>query len=267
MSNYLFLLKDARHFQIITLSSLLLLLAFWSDFAPRPEVFILTASSALIFQYGFTRWFKLPHFDFRSSLITSLSLTLLFKSASVFLFPAAAFLAIASKFTLRFQGKHLFNPANFAIVAGLLLFPDFVWISPGQWGSTAWLGFALICLAVMVLSNARRGDMALFFLGSWAALTFGRALWLGDPLSIPLHNMQSGALLIFAFFMISDPKTTPDHRLGRLAFAAVTAIIGFSLQYGLQVREGIFYALFITCFCTPFLDLLLKDTRYQWGKT
>ena len=49
---------------------------------------------------------------------------------------------------------------------------------------------------------------------SFSALTrrllLARAFWLGDPLAIPLHQMQSGSLLIFAFFMISDPRTTPD---------------------------------------------------------
>ena len=41
------------------------------------------------------------------------------------------------------------------------------------------------------------------------ALVFGRSLWLGEPMSIPLHRLQNGALLLFTFFMISDPRTTP----------------------------------------------------------
>ena len=49
---------------------------------------------------------------------------------------AAPVLAIGSKFLFRVRGKHLFNPAAFAIVA-LLLTSDEVWVSPGQWGAAA----------------------------------------------------------------------------------------------------------------------------------
>jgi len=265
MREYFRFLDDPRHFQIITLSSLLGLLLFWSDFAPSLFVFVLTVVSACLTQFAFVRFYKVKNLDFKSPLITSLSLTLLLKASALWIFPLAAFCAMASKFLVRFDAKHLFNPANFAIVSFLLLFPDMVWVSPGQWGSAIWLGFALVCLAVLVLSRARRADISLFFLGAWASLIFGRALWLGDPLDIPVHNMQSGALLIFAFFMISDPKTTPDSRVGRLIFAVMSAMIGFGLQYGFQVREGIFYGLFLTCLFTPFVDRFFKAQRYQWG--
>jgi len=40
----------------------------------------------------------------------------------------------------------------------------------------------------------------------------GRSLYVGEPLTIPFHRLESGALLLFTFFMISDPKTTPDSR-------------------------------------------------------
>jgi len=42
---------------------------------------------------------------------------------------------------------------------------------------------------------------------------------LGEPMTIPFHRLESGSLLLFTFFMISDPKTTPDSRIGRIAFA------------------------------------------------
>jgi len=46
-----------------------------------------------------------------------------------------------------------------------------------------------------VTGKAKRWDVSLSLLGFYAALVFGRALWLGDPLAIPVHQMQSGALL------------------------------------------------------------------------
>ena len=75
--------------------------------------------------------------------------------------------------------------------------------------------------------------MTYAFLGFYALLVVGRAVWLGDPLTIPLHHLQSGALLLFAFFMISDPKTTPDSRAGRVLFATLVALGAVLVQFGL----------------------------------
>ena len=258
---------DARHFQILSLGTLLSLLFFWSDFAPPAHVVLMVVSSTLITQFLCFKFLKIPSTDYRSPFITSLSLCLLFKTNIIWLYPLAGIVAIAGKFFLRWNGKHLFNPANLAIVAGLLLLPENIWVSPGQWGSLIWLSFGLVCLAIMVLSKAGRADMSLFFLGFWAMLLFGRALWLGDPLSIPLHNLQSGALLIFAFFMISDPMTTPNHRVGRMVFALCVAVAAFIMQYQFQIREAVFYALFMVCMVTPLLDYVLKNQRYQWRQT
>ena len=159
--------KDARHFQIITLGSLLLLLLAWSDFAPSFIVVFLTITATLLTQFLFFKFLKIPSNDYRSPLITSLSLCLLFKTNLIWIYPLAGAVAMASKFLIRFNNKHIFNPANAAIVFGLVLLPAYVWVSPGQWGSAVWLGFALICLAGLVLSRAGRADIALFFLGSW----------------------------------------------------------------------------------------------------
>ncbi len=160
----------------------------------------------------------MPNIDLRSPLITGLSLSLLLRANDPFLPAIAGFIAIASKFVLRIDGRHIFNPAGFAIVV-LLLTSNGVWISPGQWGTGIWLAALIAFFAILVLQASQRSDMALFFLGSHAALLVARAHWLGDPLAIPLHQLQSGSLLIFTFFMISDPKTTPDSRFGRLLFA------------------------------------------------
>ena len=99
---------------------------------------------------------------------------------------------------------------------------------------------------------------------SYAALVFGRALWLGDPLAIPLHQMQSGALLVFAFFMISDPKTTPDARAGRLLYAAIVATVDFSIQFGLHNSAGIILALVFTAPLVPLIDRFFRGPRYSW---
>jgi Na+-transporting NADH:ubiquinone oxidoreductase subunit NqrB len=260
-----FLNRDARHYQILTLSILFLFQFFMSDFGSNFIVLATTGVSLCFFQYIGTKIIQLPFFDFKSSLITALSLTLLLKTNLLWLFPVAALLVVAVKFIIRVRGNHIFNPANIAIVTLLLLVPDLVWVSPGQWGSAVWFGFVLLFLAGLVLGKATRIDTALFFFVSYSCLLFGRTLWLGDPLEIPLHQLQSGALLIFTFFMITDPKTTPDHRLGRFLFVSCVAVLGFILQFSFQIREGLFYALAIVSIFRPLVDIVLVSDRFQWG--
>ncbi|MFQ5983220.1 MAG: DUF2330 domain-containing protein, partial [Woeseiaceae bacterium] len=161
--------------------------------------------------------------------------------------------------------KHVFNPANVALVA-LMLLSDRAWVSSGQWGSTAIVAFALACLGVIVLTHAKRAETTIGFLGAYAALIFGRGLWLEDPLSIPLHQLQNGALLLFAFFMISDPKTTPNTAIGRYAFASIVAVIAFAIQFIFYEPNGPILALVMSAPMVPIIDALSRGRNYQWHR-
>jgi enediyne biosynthesis protein E5 len=258
--------SDARHFQIVALSSLLAVNFIWIDFGARPLYSALAISSSLLTQIVCSRLFKLPHIDLRSPLITGLSLSLLLRANDPWLPAIAGIIAITSKFVLRVDGRHVFNPAGFAIVV-LLFASKGVWISPGQWGTGVWLASLIAFFAILVLQASRRSDVALFFLGSHAALLFGRAYWLGDPLAIPLHQLQSGSLLIFAFFMISDPRTTPDSRLGRLLFAVAVALFAHYLAFFMQIRPALYFALIALSPLTPLLNRAIPANKFEWIPT
>ena len=126
----------------------------------------------------------------------------------------AAVVAIASKFTLRVRGKHVFNPTNFALVAMMLVTQAACGSRPGSGAAESSSRSLLASAGGLVVNRAARADVTLAFLACYAALLVGRSLWLGEPLAIPLHRLENGALVLFAFFMISDPKTTPDSRAG-----------------------------------------------------
>src|SRR5262249_54268496 len=257
--------SDARHYQIAALSTLLVFNLGWLDFGARPLNSGLAIGGALATQALCTRLCKLPSFDPRSALITGLSLSLLLRADAAWLHLVAAVIAIGAKFVFRLDGKHIFNPAGFAIVV-LLLTSNEVWISPGQWGSAVWFAALLCFFAILVLQAARRSDIAIFFLGSHAALLFARALWLGDPLAIPQHQLQSGSLLIFAFFMISDPRTTPDARLGRLLFAVTVAILAHYLAFFMQMRPALYIALIALAPLTFLIDRVIPAERFVWRR-
>jgi Na+-transporting NADH:ubiquinone oxidoreductase subunit NqrB len=256
---------DPRLFQIATLLGLLVMGVAHFDLAASWQQAATTLSGALGAQFVFARW-QNKTMDWRSPAITGLSLSLLLRTHDPRLWALSGAIAIGGKFLLRFNGKHLFNPACFAIVT-LLLGTHQVWVSPGQWGALAWSAAALACAAGLVLSRAGRVDMALAFLCAWGALLAARCVSLGDPWTIPIHQIQSGALLIFACFMITDPRSTPDARLARILFAALVAALAHLLQFRFQIREGLFYALTMVSFTTPLLDTLCPKERFQWNQT
>ena len=260
--------QDPRLWQVLSLSTLSAIQIFSSDFGTELPVLATAIGSCLLWQWIWTLFTKVPfEHSWPSALISGFSLSLLLRSDFLWIYPVVAGIVVSSKFLLRINDKHLFNPVNIAIVIALLIVPGWVWVSPGQWGSVAWLAALMICLAALVLSSAKRLDIALGFLGFWALLLFGRAVWLGDPFTIPIHQLQNGALLIFTFFMITDPRTTPDHRIGRLIFAGIVAMIGFGLQFGAHIREGLFFALALVSLTTPLLDALMKAQTFEWRKS
>ncbi|WP_315722922.1 MULTISPECIES: RnfABCDGE type electron transport complex subunit D [unclassified Bradyrhizobium] len=255
-------LPDARYFQIAALTTLLVINFALIDFGARPAASVIAIATALLTQLIGCRLSGLP-LDLKSPLITGLSLSLLLRADALWLHAAAAVIAIGSKFVLRIDGKHVFNPAGLAIVV-LLFSSSGVWISPGQWGTEIWFASLASLFAVLVLSASHRVDIAIYFLASHAALLLLRATWLGDPLVIPLHQLQSGSLLIFTFFMISDPRTTPDSHAGRLLFAAAVAVTAHYLAFVLQMRPALYVALIALSPLTLVLDRLIPAARFSW---
>ncbi len=258
---------DARWFQIAALTSLLLYGVVQLRFDVSWERIIALLGVVVVTQYICTRTFHLPVFDPKSALISGLSLCLLFRSNSALMAVIAGILAVASKFIVRWRGKHLFNPTNFAIVLLLTVAPSHVWVSPGQWGAFAFFAFLMVCVGGLVVCRAARADIAIAFLGAYVALLFGRSFWLHEPVSIPWHRVQNGALLLFAFFMISDPKTTPDSRSGRIIFASLVAFGAWYVQFRLFQTNGLLWSLAACSLAVPVLDLLLPGRRYQWQPT
>jgi enediyne biosynthesis protein E5 len=256
---------DPRLGQIAAQSTLLALTLAWLDFGPSPVQAAVYVGTALAVEVGRARLAGTAP-NFLSAWPTGLSLALLLRTHEPLLWVAAPAIAMGSKYLVRVNGKHIFNPSAFAIVV-LLLATRSVWVSPGQWGTRLWLLALAASLGFLVLARVARIDFALTFLAAHVALLFFRAWSLGDPFEIPLHQMQSGALLIFALFMLTDPRSTPDSRMGRLVFAIAVAAIGHVLMFRFQIREGLLYALILTSCATPLLDWLWPAPRYMWPIT
>ena len=255
--------EDARRYQILVLAGLLLYGMAWLGLDIGPAQAAVTLATALGTQLAGTRLCRLPRFDPWSALISGLSLCLLLRTGSLRLAAITAAIAVGSKFVLRVRGKHVFNPTNLAIVL-MLLVTNQVWVSPGQWGSTATFAFLLGAAGGLVVNRAARADVTVAFLAAHAALLFARSVWLGEPWTIPFHRLESGALVLFAFFMISDPRTTPDSRPGRLLFALAVAAGAYGVQFKLFRPNGLLWSLAVCSLAVPLIDRMLPGARFEW---
>lgn len=258
------ILADPRHFQILFLGTFLLygvLALQWDLELARYAVLL---STCLLVQWTFVRWKGIPLNSLKSALITGLGLCLLFHAGHWTTLVLGATVAIASKFLLRVKGKHIFNPANLGIVLAVLLTGD-AWVSPGQWGSGPAVAFLVGAAGLMVLLRVGRIDTSMAFLLTFGGLDLLRTtLYLGWGLDVWTHRMMNGSLLLFAFFMITDPRTTPNRPKARILWAMIIAGITFAMSAFAHVHTAPIWALVVLCAITPLLDHVYKGQAFSW---
>ena len=165
--------------------------------------------------------------------------------------------AIASKFLLRIPlgrgSRHFFNPSNFGISLVLLLFPWVGIAQPYQFtenlGTAGDIALPLLIIASGSFLNARftrRIPLIATWLAAFVAQAAARSLVFGTPLSAALVPMTGVAFILFTFYMLTDPATTPDAPRGQALFGAAVAA-AYGLLVSLHVVFGLFFALSIVC--------------------
>jgi enediyne biosynthesis protein E5 len=147
--------------------------------------------------------------------------------------------------------RHFLNPSNFGITVTLLLFP-WVGIAPPYHFTENLSGAAdWIVPAVLVASGAllnfrltRKGPLILGWLGGFAGQAVLRNLLFGTPLVAALLPVTGVAFLLFTFYMVTDPGTTPFKPRNQVVFGAAVAAV-YGLLVATHVVFGLFFALTI----------------------
>ncbi len=267
------LLKDIRDYQILFLGSFLVLGIGTRDWTLRPELIAVAIATSLSTQFILSlvlgRWSfannQVQSLNLRSALITSLGMSLLLRADHWTTMLIAVASAIASKFIFRFGDKHFFNPGNFGIICALIFTRD-AWVSPGQWGEEWWYGLVFAGTGGMVLQRIGRWDTTAAFLSAYSLLEAIRNLWLGWTWDVYWHRLMSGSLLLFALFMITDPRSIPNSRIGRVIWAMCIAGLTFILRNYFFISTAVFWALFILAPLTILIDFLWSAPRFFWQR-
>jgi Na+-translocating ferredoxin:NAD+ oxidoreductase RnfD subunit len=165
----------------------------------------------------------------------------------------ASALAVASKAIVRApvgtRRRHFFNPSNFGIAVTLLAFPA-VSISPPYHftenvaGIGDWLVPAFVLATGTFLNYRLTGKLPLIaaWLSAFAAQALIRHLVLGASLQGALMPMTGMAFLLFTFYMVTDPGTTPIRPRNQVAFGAGVALV-YGVLLALHVVFTLFFAL------------------------
>jgi enediyne biosynthesis protein E5 len=266
--------KDARYFQILFQSIFLgygiIYLQWKADWWLYITYFGTSLITQLLFEWLLGKkeipFLKRYKTAIPSVLISSFGLTLLLKTNFLWVAVLAAFISIASKFLIRIKGKHIFNPSALGIVAAIFLTGK-AWFSPGQWGSSIVILFGVCCLGIIVTTKVQKLDTSLSFLATFATLLFARQIiYLGWPLDFFVQSISTGSLLLFSFFMITDPKTIPNHTIARIIWSMLVAAVAFYLATFKWVNGAPVYVLVCLQPLVPLMDNLFKAKKFEWRK-
>lgn len=259
--------KDPRYFQIFYLGTFLMYGLSQLGWDVEVHTFIATLTTSVAVQLVLSYFTTKNYSSIKSALITGLGLCLLLKSGAIWVSVLASAIAIASKFIIRYRGKHVFNPANIGIIAAILI-TNQAWVSPGQWGSSVLFWFFVGAAGLMMILKVGRIDTSVAFLLSFGGLLFIRnVIYLGWEPTVWVHQMSNGTLLLFAFFMITDPMTTPNDSKARIIWATLIGIGLFILSSFFYIQTSAIWVLFFISPFTLLFDKIFRGVKYEWKRS
>jgi len=164
--------------------------------------------------------------NLQSAYISGISLTLLTKPQGGALWPfvIGGFLAISSKYVLRYREQHLWNPTNFAISALLLAAPSKVAVLSHQFGNDLVTNLVIWTFGLLIAKRVGVLHITLTYVASFLLLNALRALAFGQPLFPELAPITGPMYQLFVFFMITDPRTVVKGRRRQMVVAVLIAL-------------------------------------------
>jgi Na+-translocating ferredoxin:NAD+ oxidoreductase RnfD subunit len=171
---------------------------------------------------------KMPHLA--SAYVSGISCGILIRSPhELWPYIIAPMLSITSKYVIRWNGRHLWNPSNLAIAALLFIAPDTVSTLSIQWGNSHWPMMIIWTLGSIIVYRLGRFPIVATYVLSFFGFALLRAVMADGgfekeeffrqvaPITGPMYQL-------FIFFMITDPKTTVHNRKGQMLVAFLIAL-------------------------------------------
>ena len=218
------------------------------------SVLTTTILDFLINYFKFKTW-EFPYGAFISGLFIGGLLT---QNLQWWIYVLAGMIAILSKHIIKTHGKHIFNPANFGILAVFLIFnaPNSWWIA-----SPLWL---VMIFGIFILWRLRRFDLGISFLAAYYILHafIDRSIIVASmPMMSNMPMMMNNfyqsftnqsTIFFFAMFMLIEPKTNPAARKQRIFYGILIAL----MLIGIEIYNPKFGIPFVLAIANLFVPLL-----------
>jgi enediyne biosynthesis protein E5 len=185
---------------------------------------LLAIGTAMLFELVLSRLVYHKYPVLASAYITGISVGILIRSPEFWPYALTSAIAITSKYVIRWRGRHLWNPSNFAICAMLLLAPEATATLSIQWGNTIWPMLVVWALGAFITWRVKRFHITATYVASFVVLAGVRSLITGHPFLAEVAPITGPMYQLFVFFMITDPKTTVKSKTGQCVVAFLVAV-------------------------------------------
>ena len=198
------------------------------------------------------------------------------------LFAGVAALSLLSKYVIRYRGSHVFNPANLGLVVTFVVLGSTRVEPLDFWWAPITNPAMVLAYAVILIGGAlitRRLHLLILGATFWLTLAAGLGVlaasghcmvtrWSFAPVcgvDFWRSIVTSPEILIFLFFMITDPKTVPGGRVGRVVFGLLVGVVSTLLiapqttEFGAKV--GLLSGLVVVCAARPLLERILPEPK------
>lgn len=179
-----------------------------------------------------------------SAYISGISAGILVRSPLLWPYFFTSLISIASKYVLRFRGRHLWNPTNFGVSAAVFLAPATITVLSVQWGNVVAPMAIIWLLGSVIVWRVGRFHISATYVASFLLFSFVRTAVTGTPWLANVAPITGPMYQLFIFFMVTDPKTTVRSRWGQCLVVFLVAFVEMLMRLD-EVVYAPFYALFI----------------------
>ena len=178
-----------------------------------------------------------------SAYITGISVGILIRSPFVWPYFFASVISILTKYVLRLDNRHLWNPSNFGIEALLFLAPATVSLLSVQWGNNLWPMSIIWALGCIIVWRVGKLHVSAAYVAAFVVFAFVRAGIAGTPWPATLAPITGPMYQLFIFFMVTDPKVAVRSKSGQVATVVAVAFVEMLFRLN-EVIYAPLYALF-----------------------
>jgi enediyne biosynthesis protein E5 len=197
-----------------------------------------------------------------SSYISGISVGILIRSPAFWPFALCSAVSITSKYVIRWKGRHLWNPSNFAICAMLLLAPEAVSTLSIQWGNAVWPMLIVWTLGALITWRVKRFHITATYVLSFLVFAALRGLITGHSFQAEVAPITGPMYQLFIFFMITDPRTTVKPKWAQCLVAFLVAAMEMVLRLAENIHAP-YYALTIVGPAALALEIWLTTRKQE----